>query len=286
MQPIFVGDVQGCGGELRELLARAEAALGPDGFELWLVGDLVNRGPDNLGLLREIRERVERGRCRYVLGNHELSLLRSALDLRDPQPLDTFEDVLEDPEIDGWVEWLRRRPLAEAGVLGDRPFVMTHAAVHPTWSLAEVGERARRVEARLGSDDGDAARALLAAGPADDPLADDLGCFTRCRSVGRDGRWSSRDPRALEEAWHQRWTREGHGYGVVYGHFAVQGLHVAPLLRGLDTACVHNGWGRGGALTAWVPDLGRADPFAVPDDGFWQVDAHRRYYDERGPIRA
>ena len=67
MQQIFVGDVQGCADELDELLARARDAFG-DGFELWVVGDLVNRGPDNLRPLERVRELVEQGRAHYVLG--------------------------------------------------------------------------------------------------------------------------------------------------------------------------------------------------------------------------
>jgi bis(5'-nucleosyl)-tetraphosphatase (symmetrical) len=279
VQPIFVGDVQGCGAELDELLVRAEARFGAD-FELWLVGDLVNRGPNNLDLLQRVRERVERGRCRYILGNHEIALLRSALGLREPHPLDTFDDVLDDPQLHDWIEWLRRRPLVECGEIGGRPFAMVHAAVGVDWGLDEVKARARGVEAWLGADDADRAEALLRADRDDHPHADDLALFTRCRSVGRDGRWSSRDPSRPEELWHHRWAKRGHDYGVVYGHFAIQGLHVAPRLRGLDTGCVHQG-----CLTAWLPDPGRDDPFDLPDDGFWQADARRRYYDARGPIR-
>ena len=82
VQPIFIGDVQGCAAEFFELVARAEERFGSD-FELWLVGDLINRGPGNLELLQRVREWVEDGRCRYVLGNHEVSLLRVAWGLRE-----------------------------------------------------------------------------------------------------------------------------------------------------------------------------------------------------------
>ncbi|NNL66292.1 MAG: hypothetical protein HKP30_08625, partial [Myxococcales bacterium] len=190
VQPIFIGDVQGCAAELFELVARAEDRFGSD-FELWLVGDLINRGPGNLELLQRVRDWVEAGRCRYVLGNHEISLLRVAWGLRDPDPLDTFGDVLADPAADAWLEWIRRRPLVETGELGDRPFAMVHAAVGPDWNLAEIRKRARRVTRRLGSDDPGKARALLSAGRDEDPVADDLARFTRCRSVRRRGRWSS-----------------------------------------------------------------------------------------------
>lgn len=283
VQPIFIGDVQGCAAEFFELVARAEERFGSD-FELWLVGDLINRGPGNLELLQRVREWVEDGRCRYVLGNHEVSLLRVAWGLREPDRLDTFDDVLADPAADEWIEWIRRLPLAETGELGDRPFAMVHAAVAPEWDLAEVEKRARGVARRLGSHDLPDALELLAASRHDDPVADDLARFTRCRSVRRRGRWSSRDPVHPTEAWHHAWSEREHDYGIVYGHFAIQGLHVAPDIRGLDSGCVHQGFGRDTALSAWLPDLAYADPFELPDDGFWQAEARRRYYDSDGPI--
>jgi len=283
VQHVFVGDVQGCRAELEALVARAEARFGR-GFELWLVGDLVNRGPGNRALLARVRELVEAGRCRYVLGNHEISLLRTALGQRPLGRHDTFQDVLDDPALPDWIDWIRRRPVALTGRIGPRPFAMVHAAVGPDWDLAELERRPRAVEARLGARDPQAAWDLLAAAPGDDPQADDLARLTRCRTVRPDGTWSDEDPARPEEAWHRAWRAAGHGYGVVYGHFAVQGLHVAPGLRGLDTGCVHERPDQPGRLTAWLPDAGRPDPFALPDDGFWQVRARRRYYDERGPL--
>ena len=80
-QRIFVGDVQGCADELDEILERARGAFG-ERFELWVVGDLVNRGPDNVRALERVRALVDAGRGRYVLGNHEIALLRVAAGLR------------------------------------------------------------------------------------------------------------------------------------------------------------------------------------------------------------
>ena len=282
MQPVFVGDVQGCADELDELLAGARARLGAE-FELWCVGDLVNRGPGNLRALEVVRARVEAGRARYVLGNHELALLRGWFGIQEPGPHDTYGDVLARADAAEWVAWLRRRPLLERGVLGDAPFAMVHAAVDPGWSLDEAGARARAVEAVLGGDDEAAARALLA-GEGAPALRDALALLTHCRSVTPDGRWSSGYPGSRDEhgalrvAWHAAWSERAHGYGVVYGHWALQGLHVAPWLRGLDTGCVHHGRYHAGLLTAWLPDPRARAPFAVPDASFLQVRAHRRYY--------
>lgn len=281
MQPIFVGDVQGCADEFNELLARARARFG-ERFELWLVGDLVNRGPRNLELLETVAELVDRGRAHYVLGNHELGLLQTAFGLRPLRATDTYTDVLDAPEVSFWVEWLRRRPLVEVGRLGargsGRAFALVHAAAHPDWDLATLEKRARAVEARLGAESPETARELLAAPPGDDSGRAVLDRLTRCRSVNARGGFSDAEPAGDTRAWHRAWSERGHDYGVVYGHWAMQGLHVAPGLRGLDTGCVHHGRSGPRALSAWLPDpRAPGDPFAVPDERFWQIPARRRY---------
>lgn len=277
MQPIFVGDVQGCAEELGELLQRARARYG-DACELLFVGDLVNRGPSSLPLLETVHDLVERGRARYVLGNHEIGLLLSATGRRPLRPLDTIRDVLDSPDCPRWVEWLRRRRLVETGRLGETDFALVHASVHPDWDLPTLVARARAIEQRLGSDDPAELARLLDARRDEDPDRDDLERMTRARGVDpASGRWTDAEPDRPENAWHRHWAARHHGYGVVYGHWAMQGLHVAPWLRGLDTGCVHHGRGRDGFLTAWLPDPADRHPFRVPDDRFWKIPARRRY---------
>ncbi len=279
VQPIFVGDIQGCAEELEEILGRARARFG-ERYELWLVGDLVNRGPESLRVLELVHALSEKGRAHCVLGNHELGLLMVGLGLRALRSTDTAVEVLESPDASFWIEWIRRRPLVVDGVLGERPFAMVHAAAHPDWKLPELVERADAAAARLADPNMKAVIRFLSAERDADPERDLLDRLVHCRSIPGPGQWSREEPRRREDAWHVAWTRRGHDYGVVYGHWAVQGLHVAPGLRGLDTGCVHHGRGRTGYLTAWLPDLRRPDPFQIPDDGFWQVQARRRYYIE------
>ena len=274
MRRIFAGDVQGCADELDDLVARVRAEFGGD-FELWLVGDLVNRGPASLRVLETVRALEASGRARVVLGNHELSLLRVATGLREVRPGDTFGDVLA---VAGeWIDWLRTRPLVAAGRLGADAFAMVHAAAPPGWSLETLALRARRVEERLAASR-DEARRLLAAPPAADVDADLLARLTRCRSIAASGRWSSREPSSAADAWHARWLAQSPQFGVVYGHWATQGLHVAPWLRGLDTGCVYHGAFGDRWLTAWCPAPDDAHPFRVPDERFLRVAARARYW--------
>jgi bis(5'-nucleosyl)-tetraphosphatase (symmetrical) len=274
VQRIFVGDVQGCADELGDLLARAVASFGRE-FELWLVGDLVNRGPANLRVLEQVRTLQSEGRARVVLGNHELSLLRVAFGQRQIAFDDTFQEVLESKHADTWLEWARMLPLVEADVLGAKRFAMVHASVAPGWSLADLSAHASRVEERLRESRREAKR-LLAAKPSEDADADVLARLTRARSIDARGRWSSREPASPEDAWHRRWAAHDPDYGVVYGHWATQGLHVARNLRGLDTGCVYHGAYGDRFLTAWLPADDDAMPFAAPDERFWRIAARAR----------
>jgi bis(5'-nucleosyl)-tetraphosphatase (symmetrical) len=281
MQRIFVGDVQGCGIELEELVSRATDAFG-DEFALWVAGDLVNRGPENLRALEQVRALVEAGRAEYILGNHEINLLAVDFGLRDLGPNDTFGSILSGPDGAQWIDWLRHRPLVVSGQIADQRFAMVHASAAPEWTLEELVDMGSWAGDRL-SVSLDSAREFLSLDPATDPVRDALDRMTRCRSVTLDGVWSSEEPTSPSQAWHHAWASRGHDYGLVYGHWARQGLHVAAGLRGLDTGCVHHGRGRDGFLTAWLPEANPRKkgqrPFDVPDDRFWQIRAKRRYYD-------
>ncbi|MFT5442775.1 MAG: bis(5'-nucleosyl)-tetraphosphatase (symmetrical) [Myxococcota bacterium] len=303
MQKIFVGDVQGCGEEFKALAERATATFGSD-FELWSVGDLINRGPKNLLALGVMRSLQEDGRGKVVVGNHEIGLLRVWLGLRDIQPKSTYAEILDSPDAQGWLDWIRVQPVVLCDEIEGSRFAMVHAAAHPDWTIDELQNAARRIEARLASRDLADVRALLAsdevlggiAGSATTDVSlledrDALGRLTRCRSIDDAGTWSSSDPGKKRTPWHVEWAKRSHDYGVVYGHWSRQGLHVAPWLRGLDTGCVHHGRGRDGYLTAWLPGApvslfdGEAsskqtsvEAFDLPDDRFWKIAALQRYY--------
>ena len=125
-------------------------------------------------------------------------------------------------------------------------------------------------------------QALLSSEESDDKELledrDTLGRLTRCRSVDSGLAWSSQVPGEGSLPWHVEWSSRGYDYGVIYGHWAIQGLHVARGLRGLDTGCVHHGRGREGFLTAWLPEPSAETNFELPDNRFWQVPARRKYY--------
>lgn len=288
VQKIFIGDVQGCGDELENLVTRARQEFDRD-FELWSVGDMINRGPKNLLALGLMRELCEQGQGQFVLGNHEIGLLRVWLGLVEVDPKNTYPEILDDPSCRDWIDWIRRQPVGLTGTVEDKGFAMVHASLHPDWSLEGFAVKARRVEARLAATNLDDVCAFLDPNldSNDTSLIEDrdtLGRLTRCRSVDSGDEWSSAQPGDASRPWHEAWLERQHAFGVVYGHWAIQGLHVDDGIRGLDTGCVHHGRGRDGYLTAWLPgsDSARAaslDEFAAPDDRIWQIPALRRYYD-------
>jgi bis(5'-nucleosyl)-tetraphosphatase (symmetrical) len=130
MATYVIGDVQGCFDELQRLLKKVR--FRPASDRLWFTGDLVNRGPQSLALLRFVRGLGDRAVT--VLGNHDLHLVAAQLRGGPRKKKDTFADVLEAPDRDDLLGWLRRRPLIHAE--GD--WVLVHAGLPPQWTVADA----------------------------------------------------------------------------------------------------------------------------------------------------
>jgi len=124
-----IGDVQGCQRELTTLLSLLD--FNPDVDRLWFVGDLVNRGPDSLEVLRFV---MSLGASAItVLGNHDLHLLAVAAGVRDAGPGDTFEEILAAPDRAALLDWLRQRPLLHHdAALG---YTRSHCGGSPAWII-------------------------------------------------------------------------------------------------------------------------------------------------------
>jgi bis(5'-nucleosyl)-tetraphosphatase (symmetrical) len=141
MTTYAVGDIQGCIKPLKCLLKQARFNWEDD--YLWLVGDLVNRGPDSLKTLRYVYK--HRDRVQVVLGNHDLHLLAVANGLRRKSRSDTLDELLSASDRDELLEWLRLQPLIHSA----RGYTMVHAGVPPMWTLEQAHRYAREVEAVL-----------------------------------------------------------------------------------------------------------------------------------------
>lgn len=246
-----IGDLQGCYDSFRHLLD--ELDFDPARDRLWLVGDLVNRGPKSLKTLRFARELGDS--LVTVLGNHDLHLLALASGaIRYTSRFATLKNTLDAPDLDELVDWLRHRPLAHYSTELDT--LLVHAGLYPGWSVKKALKRAAEVEAALRSP---AYASLLGKMYGNTPrkwsgklkgaarLRFIINAFTRMRMLTRNmslnfahtgNPWSARkDLRAWFdfEGVAERETR------IVFGHWSALGLIVLPNLVSLDTGCV---WGR------------------------------------------
>jgi bis(5'-nucleosyl)-tetraphosphatase (symmetrical) len=140
-----VGDLQGCLEPLQCLLK--EVDFNPQHDQLWLVGDLINRGPDSLGALRFVKQL---GSCtRIVLGNHDLHFLAIYFGATTKGKSDTFADILAAPDCDELANWLLQQPLFYSDPSND--YHMVHAGIPPNWTIDQTSQRAREVETVLQS---------------------------------------------------------------------------------------------------------------------------------------
>ena len=258
MPTYAIGDVQGCYRELRLLLR--ECGFDARHDRLWFVGDLVNRGPASLEVLRFVADLGDRAQT--VLGNHDLHLVASARGIRPLRAKDTFRDVLDAADGEALVDWLREQPVIHRDP--ELGFVMVHAGVAPAWTIddaivhgAELSRALRapdhpRLLAGMYGNEPDRWRKSLA---GIDRLRFITNAFTRMRYCRTDGRldFSETDPPGFQDPslapWFTLRDARADGTRIVFGHWATLQLEAAlPRdlhVRHVDTGCV---WG--GSLTA------------------------------------
>jgi bis(5'-nucleosyl)-tetraphosphatase (symmetrical) len=241
-----IGDLQGCWRSFEALLA----AIGFDDAvdRLWLVGDLVNRGPDSLSVLRWC---VAHDHALVaVLGNHDLHLLAAAAELRGPKPRDTLDAVLKAPDRPELLDWLRRRPLLHRTA----DHVLVHAGLPPWWTLDEAEGHARRLEHRLRQGPSD----LLVPPKGHKPLGWDpaspdadkvaLAGFVAMRCLDQKDRLVRSfhgAPEDRESTWRPWFEGRPSSPIVVFGHWAMLGHRCGPGWLATDSGCC---WG--GPMTA------------------------------------
>jgi bis(5'-nucleosyl)-tetraphosphatase (symmetrical) len=241
-----IGDVQGCFDELEQLISRLNLTSGD---RLWFVGDLVNRGPKNVEVLRFVRDLGDR--AVVVLGNHDLHLVSQHEGFERSRGDDTLADVLKAADRKALVDWLRTRPMmhVEAG------WAMVHAGLQPSWSIAKSVSLAKEVEAALAAPD---YREFLKNmwGSAPDQWSESLSgwdrlrvivnAMTRLRYCTPDGKMQFKAKGSTTPPGYAPWYEfRNDAQAIVYGHWSAAGLNVKPKTIGLDSACV---WG--GQLTA------------------------------------
>lgn len=247
MATYAIGDLQGCLSSFRQLSAQLPAA------ERYIfVGDLVNRGFESLATLRYVKARVEHGKAVALLGNHDLHLLAAAAGVRPLKDGDTLREVLDAPDREELLAWVRGQPLAhfEDGVL------FVHAGVLPQWTVEQTLALADEVHQSLVADDGIAfLRQMYGDEPrrwSDDLIGNDrlrcvVNALTRLRILSADGTMNLKHKDKASKTPHgdmpwfdhpQRATRET---PIVFGHWSAEGLVARSNVVGLDSGCVWGG---------------------------------------------
>lgn len=250
MSTYAIGDIQGCYDELRRLLDKA--GFDPTKDKLWCVGDLVNRGPDSLAVVRWIKALGER--AVVVLGNHDLHLLAVALADARLGKKDTLDALLAAPDRDELLHWLRHRPLLHHSE--KKQFTMLHAGLPPQWDLAQARACARELEDVLrGPDHVAFLRQMYGNEPG--RWSDDLSglerlrfivnCFTRLRWCTADGELLLQEKGDLEQAgpdalpWFRVPGRRTRDDRLLFGHWSTIGFLAEHNCWALDSGCVWGG---------------------------------------------
>jgi bis(5'-nucleosyl)-tetraphosphatase (symmetrical) len=248
MATYAIGDLQGCYEPLQRLLDHIRFDPGRD--RLWLVGDIVNRGPDSLATLRYVQSLGESALT--LLGNHDLHLLTVAEGFAKLKRDDTLDDILAAPDREALLEWLRQRPLMhyEAG------YAMVHAGLLPSWSVTRALELAAEVEAALRASSYRSFLARMYGNRPDrwdegltghDRLRVIVNAMTRMRVCTADGAMEfvhKGKPGGLPKGympWFAVPNRRSLDTPVIFGHWSALGLVLEPNVAGLDTGCL---WGR------------------------------------------
>jgi bis(5'-nucleosyl)-tetraphosphatase (symmetrical) len=266
-----IGDVQGCFDELQALLEKLD--FNPRNDCLWFAGDLVNRGPMSLETLRFIKGLGDSAIS--VLGNHDLHLLAAAYGYPQKNDDHTLDAVLDAPDRDELIDWLRHQPLLHHdAALG---FTLVHAGLPPQWDLSLAQQCAAEVESQLR---GDGITGLLANMYGNKPKqwADNLdghdrlrfiiNCFTRMRYCNPDGRLDlkSKGPPGSQPGefypWYEIPDRASKGLNIIFGHWSTLREYGRPGIYPIDSACL---WG--GELTALRIDIDQPERINQPCPG-------------------
>jgi bis(5'-nucleosyl)-tetraphosphatase (symmetrical) len=255
----FVGDIQGCYSELCVLLEQVE--FSPESDQLWLVGDLVARGPDSLKTLRFIKSLGDS--AKVVLGNHDLHLLAIHAGIKTAKPSDFLDELLAADDIDELMNWLARQPLIQK--LPNEEVYMSHAGLPPHWSPEQAMKQAKLASEKIASPRrnewlkvmyGEDPKQWSLAKTSDEKFRFTINSLTRMRYCHLDYALEFSCKLSLEQAPSsiKPWFAFNEGpkiYTWLFGHWAaLMGNCPSTNIFALDTGCV---WGEHLTLLRW-PD--------------------------------
>lgn len=249
----LIGDLQGCNSPLQRLLDRLD--FSPSRDTIFFMGDLVNRGPSSLEVLRRLIGYGDAARC--LLGNHDLHLLAAAHGIRPPHRLDTLQGILQAPDRTALLDWVRHQRMALRETLEGQDILMVHAGVLPDWSAAQTMALAGEVEtvlrgpglvAFLSQMYGNTPSRWNNALQGADRLRVIVNALTRLRFCSADGvmEFDSKEGAGTCPEGYLPWFdvpgRKTAQMAVAFGHWSTLGWLNRGDVLSLDTGCVWGGW--------------------------------------------
>ena len=273
MATYAIGDLQGCLTPLKELLHKIK--FSPDRDRLWFTGDLINRGPQSLEALRFVKSMDDN--IVTVLGNHDLHLLAVANgDKRYHHREDTLNEILEAPDHDALIEWIRHRPFEYHD--NKLPYVLIHAGLPPQWDMQKTEACARELESVLQGDRYTDYLDNMYGNEPDlwndklqgwDRLRFITNCFTRMRYCNEHGQLllDVKDKPGNQPQEYQPWfrikNRKSADMKIIFGHWSTLGHCDDKNIYAIDSGCL---WG--GKLTALRLDTEQPERISVPCQEF------------------
>lgn len=255
MANFAIGDLQGCYDSFLCLLEKINFDAHKD--QLWLAGDLVNRGPDSLSTLKHVFQLSQQGACSTVLGNHDLHMLAVYHGCSTARPKDNFHDVLEDKDAGVLLNWLQSQYLALDINVNNKQFLLTHAGIPPIWSPQQTLAYASEVEKFLRGDTYSEYFNNMYGNLPDtwheelsgiERLRTITNYLTRMRFCNKDGQLEllSKTPPGESPPGYQAWFSFENPFikdtKLLFGHWAaLQGQTNSTQHFALDTGCV---WGK------------------------------------------
>ncbi len=255
MATYAIGDIQGCYQSFVKLLKLIN--FNPNNDELWLAGDMINRGPDSLKVMTYILENQSAIQC--VLGNHDLHFLAVAHGCKSINPKDTFNDILESASKDIIVKYLSQLPLVITN--DDNKWIMAHAGIYPTWSAKKALDLSKEVMTVIQSSEakqfyqnmyGNIPSIWSDTLAGFDRLRMITNSFTRMRYLDKNLSLELTEKNSLEfkpthlEPWfsfnNQNFLNKQFETNIVFGHWAsLKGICSKNNYFALDTGCVWGG---------------------------------------------
>ena len=251
MSTFAIGDIQGCYKEFRKLLSEINFNTKKD--TLWLTGDLVNKGPQSLDVIKYVMDLNDKAIT--VLGNHDFYLIASYFKADSwPNNANLFNDILSHKDSSEIIGWLRCQKIMHLD--NELKHILVHAGIHPEWETTEILSLSSKIEFLL---KGEHCKKFIESLWTNDPrywsknldekekIIFAVNVFTRMRYLKKDLSLDFQEklnPSSAKSSnlipWYEFKSNAYKEYKTIIGHWSTLGFLETENLISIDTGCV---WG-------------------------------------------